>query len=332
MSVQVDMNWEYHGMRVIRIENSRLRVDVLPALGGKVLNLVDKVADRNVLWQSPRIPPHPAPLQANFDDHYAGGWDDGFPTCVPCKNEYDDAIPYLGEVWNLDLSACIEEAGPSIARVRLDGATPITPAGWSRTITLEDDSPSLRLDTSIKNSGTLPFAFNWGTHAAVSVEPGDQIDVPATSAMVSEAGGGGGLGVIGDEYEYPYLLLANGETVDVRRVQERSAGSFALHVFNDMTEGWIAVTSGAKRAGFGLVFDPTVQTSAWQWMNYGGFRGAYHAIIEAWLSPAASLDAALSSKTAKVLQPGECFSSVVHGVVYSGVESVTALSADGSVH
>lgn len=330
MSIRVDLDWEYRGLRVVRIESSRLRVDVLPDLGGKILNLIDKAHDRNVLWHNQRIHPHRAPLQSNFDDHYAGGWDDGFPTCVPCRNEYEDEIPYLGEVWNLALSATVEEAGPNVARVRFAGETPITPAGWSRTLILEEGSPSLRLDTVIENNGTRPFSFNWGTHAAVAINPGDRIDAPATSAVVREAGGGG-LGEVGDEYDYPYLPLKDGGVVDVRQVQESTAASFALHVLNEMTGGWIAVTNTAARGGFGLVFDPAVQTSAWQWMNYGGFRGLYHAIIEAWVSPATSLEAALSDQSARVLLPGERFSSSVHGVTYSGIESVNTLAADGSV-
>ncbi len=330
MSVRVDLDWEYRGLRVVRMESSRLCVDVLPDLGGKILNLVDKTQDRNVLWHNPRIYPHPAPLQANFDDHYAGGWDDGFPTCVPCRNEYGDEIPYLGEVWNLPLSVVVEEAGRGNAQVRFTGATPITPASWSRTLVLEEDSPSLRLDTVIENSGTRPFSFNWGTHAAVAVSAGDRIDAPTASAVVREAGGGG-LGEVDDEYDYPYVTLKDGSLVDVRRVLEPATGSFALHVLSPMTGGWIAVTNTAARSGFGLVFDPAVQTAAWQWMNYGGFRGLYHAIIEAWLSPATSLEAAISDRTARVLRPGESFSSSVYGVTYSGVASVTALAADGAV-
>ena len=65
MPVRVDDRWSYAGLPVVRIENAALVADIVPSLGGKVLHLVDKRADRNVLWRHPRIPPHAGPLQAN---------------------------------------------------------------------------------------------------------------------------------------------------------------------------------------------------------------------------------------------------------------------------
>ena len=86
MPVRVDDGWSYAGLPVVRMENAALAADIVPSLGGKVLHLVDKRADRNVLWRHPRIPPHAGPLQANVDDHYSGGWDDAFPTGSPGRN------------------------------------------------------------------------------------------------------------------------------------------------------------------------------------------------------------------------------------------------------
>ena len=49
MPVRVDDGWSYAGLPVVRIENAALVADIVPSLGGKVLHLVDKRADRNVL-------------------------------------------------------------------------------------------------------------------------------------------------------------------------------------------------------------------------------------------------------------------------------------------
>lgn len=329
MTVRVDLGWKYRGLEIVRVENSRLSLDVLPELGGRVLSLVDKRHDRNVIWRHPRIDPHRSPLHGSFDDHFSGGWDDAFPTCAPCQNEYGDDIPYLGEIWNLPLTVSVEDAGPDVVRVRLEGQTPITPARWSKTLTLTEGSPSVRMETAVENIGTLPFNFTCGTHAAVAVDPGDRIDAPARRALVAEAGGGS-LGQVSDRYDYPHLKVDERE-VDIREVRERELGAFGLHMFPEIERGWIAVTNAATRSGFGLAFDPSVLTSAWQWMNYGGFRGVHHAIIEAWTGPALSLSEAAAAGNARRLAPDERFSTVVHGVLYDGVDSVQGLSADGEV-
>lgn len=204
MPVRVDDRWSYAGLPVVHIENAALSADIVPSLGGKVLHLVDKRADRNVLWRHPRITPHAGPLQANVDDHYSGGWDDAFPTGSPCRNRWGDLLPYLGEIWNLALTARLEETTSARARLVLEGQTPITPARWTRTITVEGDTPALSIETRVENVGYLPFDFNWGSHPALTVHPGFRIDVPATTARVDDAGGGA-LGRSGDSFEYPIL-------------------------------------------------------------------------------------------------------------------------------
>jgi hypothetical protein len=107
--------------------------------------------------------------------------------------------------------------------VVLDGRTPITPARWTRTITLEGDDPVVELHTRIENVGYLPFDFNWGSHPALAVRGGFRIDVPASSGRVDDAGGGA-LGEVGDRFEYPILRTARGE-VDIRRVLPPETGA-----------------------------------------------------------------------------------------------------------
>src|SRR5437868_8297684 len=119
MSVRVDDHWHYAGLPLIRVDSPFLTLDVMPSLGGKILHLVDKAMDRNVLWRNPRVLPHAGPLQSNVDDHFSGGWDDAFPTGDASRNRYGDRLPYLGEIWNLALTPRVEEAGPDRARLVL---------------------------------------------------------------------------------------------------------------------------------------------------------------------------------------------------------------------
>lgn len=315
---------------MVRVENAALALDVVPALGGKILHLIDKAADRNVLWRHPRIAPHRAPLQSNLDDHFSGGWDDAFPTCAPSKNRSGDELPYLGEVWTLGLSYELLEAGPGAARIRLSGQTPITTARWTREISLEGDRPVVTLDTTIENVGFLPMEFNWGSHAAMSVSPGSRVDIPATSVSIDDAGGGA-LGTIGDKFNYPILELGDGRQLDIREVQSPTVGAYALYLTEGLNAGWVAVTDPAIQRGFGIVFDPEVQRSVWQWTVYGGFRGWYHVIVEPWLAPAPALADAVQRGIAWTLNPGERFTSQMQGVLYAGVSSVANLSGDGAV-
>ncbi len=330
MTVRVDDSWQYHGLRVVRVENRVLALDLLPELGGKILHLVDKAADRNVLWRNPRVLPHPVPLQANADDHYPGGWDDAFPTGAPSLNRYGDPLPYLGEVWTLALRYRLVESGPRTVQVVLEGETPITPARWTRTVTIRGDDPVVDLQTRIENIGHLPFDFNWGSHAATEVAPGFRVDVPATGTHVDDAGGGA-IGRVGDRFHYPTLRVEDGGEVDVRQVRGPEAGAYALYIHQGLREGWVAVTDVARRRGFGIVFDHGVQRAVWQWTVFGGFRGWYHVIVEPWIAGPPALEDAVKQGVARSLGPGEVFTSAMSGVLYSGVDGVAHLERDGTV-
>jgi len=325
MGARVDDRWAYNGLRVIRLENARLAVDVMPELGGKILRLVDKRGDRDVLWHSPRVEPHRAELHANFDDHWPGGWDEAFPGGAPSPNRYGDMLPYMGELWTTNAEHRIVRTGPDAVELELVLQTPITPARWTRRLVLERDDPVLRIDYRLENAGTMPFDYNWGLHPVAAISPAHRFDVPAKQAEVDE-NGGGTLGVKGDRYEWPDF---NG--LDVRRALGPDAGCFALHYLTELREGWVATTDTGARRGFGLTFDRDVFPVVWLWMVYGGWRGYYHAICEPWTGYPSPLAEAVEAGRARMLDPGGVLETSVSAVVYEGVESVSRLGADGSV-
>ena len=55
--VDIDVHWKYHDLRVLRIENELVCLDVLPELGAKIYNFIHKPSGRNLLWHNPHLPP-----------------------------------------------------------------------------------------------------------------------------------------------------------------------------------------------------------------------------------------------------------------------------------
>jgi hypothetical protein len=50
---RIDPDWRYHDLRALVLEDARLRLVVLPEMGAKLFALIDKRADRDVLWHNP---------------------------------------------------------------------------------------------------------------------------------------------------------------------------------------------------------------------------------------------------------------------------------------
>jgi hypothetical protein len=226
--VRVDDNWTYHGLRLVRLENRHLAIEVLPERGANIFRLIDKRRDLDLLWKSPRVTPHVAAVHADFDDHWAGGWDDAFPGGRACRNRYGDLLPYMGEVWTARAGYRIE-TGDDRVTLTTTVRTPVTPAELTRELTLSADEPRFTLRYSLRNIGTLPFDYNWGVHPSLAVRPGMRFDIPATHGLVDEAGGDV-LGHPGEEYQWPLL-----RGYDLRQSDSAGVGAFALHYLTGLT-------------------------------------------------------------------------------------------------
>jgi len=325
MTCRIDDGWAYRGLKCIRLENEHIAVDVLPELGGNIFRLIDKVRDHDLLWKSPRVRPHRAELHANFDDHWAGGWDEAFPGGAPSLNRHGDQLPYMGELWTQAARYEIAASGPDAVELVLTIDTPITPARWTRRLRIERGSPAMTIAYRLEHTGFQPFDFNWGIHPVQAISPAHRFDVPARRALVDESGGGA-LGTLGDSYDWPIF-----GSLDVREALGPEVASFALHFLTELEDGWVAATDTRARRGFGLCFDRELFGVIWLWLVYGGWRGYYHAIVEPWTGYPSPLADAVAAGRARVLNPGEVLETEVTAVLYGGVQSVSRLQADGSV-
>jgi galactose mutarotase-like enzyme len=325
VGVRIDTDWTHHGLRCLRIENRSLALDVLPQRGGNLFRLIDKRRDVDVLWKNPRVPPQLAPLQGNFDDLWAGGWDEAFPGGAPSPDRYGEQLPYMGEVWQTPARWTVEEASGREVVLRLEVTTPITPARLTRWVTIRDDEPLVHVRYRIEHLGVLPFDYTWGTHPSLAITPQHRFDVPATAGEVDDHLGTI-LGERGDRYAWPIVAGR-----DVRTALPPEAGVHALHYLTGLREGWVAATDTAARAGVGFCFDVERFPVVWLVLVYGGFRGFYQALLEPWTGYPTRLADAVAAGRANVLAPGETVETEVTAVLYAGVDAVTALRPDGSV-
>lgn len=322
--LDIDDNWTHHGLRVVRLQNRHLAIDVLPQRGANIFRVLDKHRDLDVLWKSPRVAPHVAAVHADFDDHWAGGWDDAFPGGRSSRNRYGDLLPYMGEVWTAPADYRVEVADDAIV-LSTTVRTPITPAELTRTITLRADEERFTLSYQLSNIGTMPFDYNWGVHPSLAIRPGMRFDIPATRGLVDEAGGEL-LGLPGDEYDWPTLRGR-----DLRTADDIDVGAFALHYLTGLTAGWVAATDVADRRGFGLCFDHELFPVVWFCLVYGGWRGYQQALIEPWTGYPSPLQDAVAAGRARLLDPGETQRTEVVAALYDGVAAVSELRPDGTV-
>ncbi len=329
MSARVHDQWSVGGIAALVLENAALRVTVLPELGGHVMELVDKVADRNLLWVNPRTPPRRAPYGAHFDDWWSGGWDEIFPT-GDRADLHGELLPYMGELWSVPWTATSGAAGER-AWIAAAGFATMAPARLERTLELRADEPVLRARYRLTNLDQRPLPFLWGIHPSFAVTPDHRIDLPATAMLVGVSSGSP-MGEPGTAYPWPEQPDPGtpAGTRDVRAVLPASAAVFGGHWATGLRDGWLALTDAASRRGIALAFSPEVFPHAWLWQVYGGWRGHHHLCLEPWTGYPMNLGEAQAAGRARVLAPGESLETEVAFVVFDGLDRVAAVEPDGT--
>ena len=263
-----------------------------------------EASGQNILWHNPRIAPQSYPIESEFDNYWCGGWDDAFPTCDECMFQ-GQRYPSLGELrslrWQVD--SCGNSMGNAVAQLSAFG--PISPVRATKTITLEGLAPVIRMHYRIGNLGPARLDFLWGTHPAMAITETTILRIPAKHAVVAQCNQPG-WGVPGQQYDWPILEGAAGR-MEMDKVRGIDANLCFGHYAIDLEAGWYAIEDASSGEGFLLKFPLDQCPCLWLWLNYGGWRGLHHVILEPWTGVPVNLAEAYEQKTSRSLQPGRSF-------------------------
>ena len=329
MPVRVSTDWTFRGLQVVLLENELLRAVILPQLGGKLWQLTYKPADRDLLWQHPRLMPRPVPFGATYDDVFFGGWDELFPNDMP-EVLAGEQLPDHGEIWTLPWSAEVVAAGPDAATVRLAVETPISAARLEKTITLRAGEARLRFGHTITSLGRHDQPFLWKLHAAMALGRESRIALPARSMYVEDFGPPRN-GATNVRYTWPFLEDAAGLRHDMRRTLPADAGVNEFQYATELDAGWCAITHPDEQLGFGLAWERDILPSCWLFATYGGWRNLHTVILEPCTGYPIGVAQGVEAGTHQVLRAGQQISCAVVATVFTGTGAVRSIDADGAV-
>lgn len=329
MSVRLSTAWTLHGLDVLLLENELLRVVLLPQLGGKLWQLTYKPADRDLLWQHPRLTPQRVPFHSVYDDVFFGGWDELFPNDL-AEEIGGERLPDHGEVWTLPWNVAIARETPAEVEVHLSVMTPISSARVEKWIALRTGEAKLRFRHRITSLSAREQPFLWKLHAAMALAGDSRIDMPARDVYIEDFGPPR-TGASRLSYSWPFAADAAGTRHDMRRTLPATAQVSEFQYATELTAGWCAITHPHKRLGFGLSFDPIVLPSCWLFATYGGWRNLSTVVLEPCTGYPVSLAQGIDDGTHRVLGAGETISTEIVATVYTGAVGVHAIDSDGNV-
>jgi len=274
---RISTEWSVGGQPAVILENAAVRIVVLPGLGGKVLSLVDKRVDIDLLWRNARVPLRPAAFGSGYDDQFLGGWDELYPNDAP-EELVGEPLPDHGELWAVPWSASVGSTDDTVwLELRVTGT--VTGTEVVKRLHL-GGGPELTVDYRITNPGRTDQPFLWKSHVAVALHRDTLVDMAAGEVLVDDFGNPRARPASG-RFTWPWLE-ADGQRHDLRTLpdtHERGVSEFLLAT--SMEHGACSVTHPTEGTGLQLSWDRRDLPSCWLFASYGGgWRGLDVLVLE----------------------------------------------------
>lgn len=268
-----EQGYEVHGLR-----NEAVEIAIVPALGAKVVSLVDLAAGQQWMW-------HPPAGMKLFDNHLGDdfasgtmtGWDECIPTIAPCHWK-GRQLPDHGEVWSMPWS--IDPDALEQGMLKTSIALPVSPLRFARAIRLHGNE--IRVKYQLENLGNQMEEFLWAMHPLLPVEEKTHMEL-SEEVM---------LGLAGE----PWL-----QELDFRSASPACAKAFA----GPLGEGRAAVANGPGRGRIEFEWNAESNNTLGLWLTRGGWNGHHHLAIEPTNGAPDSLADAAHAGRCGLIQPGE---------------------------
>ena len=275
----------YQGMRLIVLENERLRVGVLAGKGTDVVEFNYKPRDLDFAWltaggvrnPSSYLSTSPDPL-ATFIDAYPGGWQEVFPNGGAPSSYLGAQYGQHGEVSNLPWDVRLAEESEAAVAVGFSVRTQKVPFRIEKEVRLVAGEPTLQVRETIVNECDVALEAMWGHHIALGRPFLDEtclVRVPDGTTVIPhpEPIHPRGRRVRGDRaFDWPIGEGYAGESVDLSVLPPRGTLSDIVYL-TDFQEGWYEVEHRGKGVGFRVEWDVSQMPFLWYWQEFGASGG-----------------------------------------------------------
>ena len=291
-SYLVQRNWGprvrelvYHGLRLVVLENERLRVGVLAGKGTDVVEFLYKPRDLDFAWltaggvRNPTayLSTSPDPL-ATFVDSYPGGWQEVFPNSGAPSTYLGAQFEQHGEVCILPWDVRIDEESEGAVAVTFSVRTQKTPFSLEKQLRLVAGESTLYLEESIVNESDVRLEAMWGHHLAFGrpfLDESCRIRLPEGVTVIPHdvpIHPRGRRVVAGQRATWPVVEGADGGRVDLSVLPPRGELSEIVYL-TDFSDGWYEVEHPGQGLGFRVEWDVKQMPYLWYWQEFGASEG-----------------------------------------------------------
>lgn len=261
----------------IALENAEIQLIIRPDLGGRIDQLQDARTGHKWLWHPPEYDEDATrqlEIGASFDLHWSGGWDEIFPNDAAGEFQGRQLADH-GELW----SQAWEVLEQSEFRVRMGMTCQTVPVRVEKTIELDEQNPNFQIIYQFENLSDEFISFLFKQHAAIAIEPGDELILPDCdiepvvldfSTIIGQPG----------KTRFPYALDAEGNEVSLQQTPARSSLLREFFYSSGLAEGECGIRNSRSRSTLMMRFDQQDFPYVWVFQSYGGWNDHYVLILE----------------------------------------------------
>ncbi|UKS28038.1 DUF4432 family protein [Paenibacillus sp. HWE-109] len=278
----MDASWRtstYKGYLSIIGENSHIRTEIVPERGSKLVSIIYKQTGREWIYSTDISWSKPLHYGMAWEEADRSGWDELFPTILPCLCPDDfykgRELPDHGELWSLPWDYAI---GGSTAELWVKGVQ--IPYDFKKTYRLE--GPELHIHYELHNPTCHAFSYIWAPHCLVKIEEGMKLSMgnPHSNILMLHSRM--------ERFEpdgrvdsYPLIKLSGGKSIDLSVVEPKLNLHAEKYWFVDrQIRGEFEIKTPHTQESLVMIYSPESLPYLAVWTNYGGYWGDYNLAIE----------------------------------------------------
>jgi galactose mutarotase-like enzyme len=296
----------WHNLGAWILESERLRAVIVPELGAKLVSLFDKNNQLEWLVDPGSRPVKRVPYGASFVEQDMSGWDEMFPTIVPCSypvpgERYGALLPDHGEVWTRPW--IYKPAGSGMLRLKCEGKA--LPYRLARTLEYSA-ADTLKMHYELENLGREKLAYIWAAHPQFAC--GEQAEIllpPQVTEVCNTIPPDWGWGQPETHFGWPQAVSPDGRFVRIDRTGPpslRQARKF--FVLPEIRVNWAGLVRCPVGDWLRLDWDPSDVPYLGIWVDEGAFNHATVVAMEPTTGFFDSLAVAWDKNEVTVLEAG----------------------------
>ncbi|GIO29596.1 MULTISPECIES: hypothetical protein [Paenibacillus] len=284
----------YKQQESVIAESEIVRIELVPALGGKWVSLIHKPSGKEWLLDSGDRPLKQPVYGSAFTDWDMSGWDECFPTINPCVAELDNdriQLPDHGELWSLPWSIkCMDNA------IECSVVSPNMPYRLKRRISFSAPD-CVNLEYSVQNLSAFMLHFLWVPHPQFAVsEPTRILLPPEVDKMLCVFG---------------FDKFKAGESYAAQRMSlvspEKTGAGSKFYYPGYSTAGWSGLHGQVSDCYLILSVSPDEVPFLGVWIDEGMFNDRVTCALEPGIGYYDSLETAVRNGTAQYVPPNDSF-------------------------